>query len=404
MCGKNLTFWYCALCLLVASSSNPQQNFTDNKEKNNNLTVRYEIDANPTTNYGNKMKTLPYDLYKKSTNNTQYEDMQYESRIISSNDREDDNSIQFKLDTHSIQNHEGDKQIRMESSTNSTNGNHKRNFTTQEIYENLMRIEEKNDSTSYEFSGNFSKDSNIKIVVSYEMCFNITCIQLCCPLGDRLVDNECLSEGNKYFFPNVYGYTNDSLQSENKTVNELFQLVVYDPCQNKDRFSDDYQYDFMFFANGSLYLPYYKIFVKSTSYCLAIVDGDKYEAIICSETCDNIFITTTDNDISSIEDDDMYDFDDDEDDVNDLDDIINISFRIMSMSFLVPIFLIYSILPELRNVHGFLLRNYSGALFVTNTIYIVNILIIGEADAVHYTVCITVATNRNPNRLNTIPK
>ncbi|KAM0724376.1 G-protein coupled receptor Mth2 [Formica fusca] len=394
MYGKNLKnlFWYCALFFFVVSLSKSQQNFTSNEEKNDNLIVRYEIVADSTTNYDNEMKTLLYDLYKKTTNNMQYEDMQYESRTISTSN-EDDDSIQFKLSTYSIQNHKDDKQISMEPRTNSTNANHKSNFTLHEIYGNLMSIEDKNDSTSHEFYENSSKDSNMSNIIPYEMCFNITCIQLCCPLGDRLVDNKCLSEGNKYFLPYVYGYMNDSLQSENKTVDELFQLVVYDPCQDEDRFYDHYLYDYIFFANGSLYLSYYEKFITSTSYCLAVVDEDKYEVTVCSESADNIFITTTDNDISSIEDDDMYDFDDDEDDVDDVDyhiiNIIKLSSNIMSISLLVPIFLVYSILPELRNVHGLMLCNYSGTLSVAYTLDIVHFLI--EADAVSYSICITVA-------------
>ncbi|XP_029662738.1 G-protein coupled receptor Mth2-like [Formica exsecta] len=386
MCGKNLAFWYCALFLFVASSSKSQQNFTNNTEKNDNLTVRYEIDADFTTNYNDDTKTPRNDLYKKSDNDTQYEDTQYESRTTSmSNDRKDDDSMQIKLDTHSIQN-EDDKQILMEPRTNSSNANHKKYFASQEIYENLMRIEAKNDSTLHEFYENSSKDSNISNIIPYEMCYNITCIQLCCPLGNRLIDDECLSEENKYFFPNVYGYTNDSWQSENKTVDKLFQLVVYDPCQDEDRyrFPDNNENDYMFFANGSLYLSYYEIFAKSTSYCLAVVDGDKYEVITCSKIFDEIINTTTHDDISSIEDDDMYHFDD---------DIINISSNIVSISLLVPMFLVYSILPELWNVHGFMLCNYSGALSIAYTIDIVDILskISFEADAIHYSVCITFA-------------
>lgn len=75
MCGKNLMFWYCALFLLAASLSKSQQNFTDNEKKNDNLTVRYDINAYSTTNYRDKMKTPRYDLYEKSNNDTQYEDM-----------------------------------------------------------------------------------------------------------------------------------------------------------------------------------------------------------------------------------------------------------------------------------------------------------------------------------------
>ncbi|XP_070163174.1 G-protein coupled receptor Mth2-like [Polyergus mexicanus] len=340
MCEKNFTFWYCSFLLLVASSSKSQEKSTSNEEKNDNLTIRYELDVNSTTNYGDEMKTLRYNLYEKCTNNTQYDDStQYESRItFTNNDYENDDAIQYKLDMHSVQKHVDDKQIPMEPCTNLTNANHKNNFTSLEIYGNLM-----------------SKDK----------CCNITCIQLCCPLGDRLVDDKCVPEKNKYFFPYVYGYVNDSLQSENKRVDELFQLVVYDPCQNEDRYlhPDGHQYDYMFFANGSLYLSYYEIFAKS--YCLAVVSGNEYEVTICSEISDKIVNMINGG------------------------NIIYVIFHLMSIPFLVSIFLVYSILPELRNTHGFFLRNYSGALSIAYTIRIVTFLI--KADDIHYSVCISIA-------------
>ncbi|XP_070163447.1 G-protein coupled receptor Mth2-like [Polyergus mexicanus] len=378
MCGKYLMFWYCASFILVASSKS-QQNFTGNEEKNDNLAVRYEIDADYTINYSDEMKTLLHDLHKKSINNTQYEDMQYEFRTTSMSN-EDDDLIRFKLGTYSIHNHEDDKQISMEPRTVSTNANHKSNFMSHEIYGNLMSIEDKNDSTSHEFYENSSKDSNISNIIPYEMCFSITCIQLCCCLGDRLVDNKCLSKEDKYFLPYLYEYTNDS-QNENKTVDELFQLVVYDPCQDKNRSlnCDGHQKNYVLFANDSLYLSYYEKFIKSTSYCLAVVDPDKYEATICSEIADNIlYITTIDNDTSSIEDDVYY-------------HIIKTSSWIVSISLFASIFLVYSILPELRNRHGFMLRNYSGALSVAYTILIVEELSLINVNAIPYSVCVIYA-------------
>ncbi|KAL6420598.1 hypothetical protein ACFW04_014643 [Cataglyphis niger] len=293
--------------------------------------------------------------------------MQYESRLTSvhtNNNREDDDSIQFKFDTHSIQNHEDNKQIPMER-TNSTNVNYKKNFTSQEIYENLMRVEEESNPAS--LLENSSKDRSLKNIVSYKMCFNITCIQLCCPLGDRLVDNKCFPEKKRYFFPNIYGYTNDSLQSENKTVDELFQLVVYDPCQDENHILLP-DHNFTFFANGSLYLSYHKIFVKSSLYCLGVARGNKYEMTVCSKTAEEIFITTNNVDDS---------------------EIIFISFDIVCILFMVSIFLVYSILPELRNVHGFMLCNYSGALCVTYTTTIMNVLF--YSNSIHDSICIIFA-------------
>lgn len=110
--------------------------------------------------------------------------------------------------------------------------------------------------------------------------------QLCCPLADRLIDDKCIFGENKYPpLPNVYGY-------KNVRMDELFQLVIYDPCQEKHFLLPENYNDYMIFANGSLYLYYYKIFVKSTSYCLAVINEDVMFVItICSEICDEILKT-----------------------------------------------------------------------------------------------------------------
>lgn len=381
MCGKNFKKFSCYALLLLVASSISAQNFTSNEEKNDNITMGSELDAlESTTNYDDKINTLRYDLYEKSSNNTQYDNIQYEFRVTSTSN--DDDSIRYKLSTPPVQNHVDDKQIPMESQMNSTNANYKRNFTSQRIYENLMNIEDKKNSTLHEFVEISNKDSNINNIVSYETCKhdNIICIQLCCSLGERLNANndKCIPEKIEYILPNVYEYTNDSLQSESKTVDKLFQLTIYDSCLKTDHFllPDGYQYDYKFFANGSLYLSYYKIFAELTSYCLAIIDGNKFEVIICLENLNKISKSTnvpnnTDNQINNLK-------------------TIHVSFHIVSILFLVLVFLVYSILPDLRNVHSFMLRNYSGALSIAYTIDIANILI--TTNAVEYPICVTIGT------------
>ncbi|XP_072744286.1 G-protein coupled receptor Mth2-like isoform X2 [Anoplolepis gracilipes] len=254
------------------------------------------------------------------------------------------------------------------------NENSKINFTSQRIYRDLIGIEGNNNTTSYEtFDKTSNGNDNKYNIVPYEMCANITCIPLCCPLGNRLDDknNKCISENITHLFPKVY--TNDSLQSEKK-VDELFQLTVYDPCiQTDDNHSllpNGYENDYKIFTNGSIYLSYYKKFVKSTPYCLAVVEGINVEVALCVKTSNEIKSEDTNKLIESNK-------------------IIFVSFHIVCILFLVPVFLVYSILPELRNVHGFMLRNYSGALSVAYTIDIVTILI--KADVVQYPVCLTVA-------------
>jgi len=327
----------CSVLLLVISLSKSQQNSIN---KDDNLTIRYEINADSTTNYNDEIIT--HDLHKKFMNNTQND-----KEFYTNDNREDNDLIQHKRYKHSMQNKD-DEQKSMKSNTNSTNDvNHKRNFT-QEVYENVI---EKNDSMSLEVFKNSSKDTNETNIVPKEMCHNDTCIRFCCSLGERIVDDNCSPEEFEYIFPKVY--TNDSTQSE-KRVNELF--VIYDWCQEGQLLPVRFQYDYKIFTNGSIYLPYYEIFVESTSYCLAVVNGSEFQVTYYSETNDK--------------------------------DIMKISSYIVSILLLGSVFLVYSILPELRNVHGFMLRNYCGALFVVYGIRFVHFLI--ESDDVQYAVCVTI--------------
>ncbi|EFN72443.1 hypothetical protein EAG_07208, partial [Camponotus floridanus] len=85
--------------------------------------------------------------------------------------------------------------------------------------------------------------------------------------------------------------------------------------------------------------PYFDIFVESASYCLA-VDHNQFDAIICLEAVKE----TIDEKMDMI--DEL---------INDMLDeelkILYLSCRIVSMLCLLTTFVVYSILPELRNIH-----------------------------------------------------
>ncbi|XP_029160344.1 uncharacterized protein LOC114932349 [Nylanderia fulva] len=313
----------CSVLFLIISLSKSQQNSTN---RDDNLTIRYEINVDSTTNYNDEIITLRHNLDKNLMNNTQNYKMQHE--FLMNNNREDNDLIQHKRYKHSVQNKD-DEQKSMKSDTNSTNVNHERNFTPQKVYENVI---EKNDSMSLEVFKNSSKDANETNIVPNEMCHNDTCIRFCCFFGERIVDDNCSPEEFEYIFPKIY--TNDSTQSE-KRVNELFDLSIYDTCQ-EDYYllPEGFQYDYKIFTNGSIYLPYYEIFVESSSYCLAVVNGSEFQVTYCSETYDKIE-EITDND----------------EPLNSDKDILRISADIVSILLLGLVFLVYSILPELRNLH-----------------------------------------------------
>ncbi|XP_029659264.1 G-protein coupled receptor Mth2-like isoform X1 [Formica exsecta] len=337
-----------------------------------------EIDANAIKNYDDEMKTVRDDLHKNFIKDVQYNDIQYEYHIKNNNQRDND-SVQYKHVTDSIKNHVNDNQMLVELRTNSTNVNRKKDSMSQEIYRNLT-MERQNDSILYGFH-KFS-DGDKYNIVPYKICDNITCIRLCCPLGDRLIDDKCISGENKYYFPNVYIHMNDSWQSGNKKLDELFQLIVHDPCEETKRFlfdSDNNSTRYIFFANGSLYLPYYDTFVESTSYCLAVVNRDKFVMTICLETYNKLINKKINESMNNIIDDDI------------LDDVIFICLRIISMLFLLTTFLVYSILPEVRNIHAFMLRRYSGLMFVTYMIDITDNNSLINTMALGYPICITIA-------------
>ncbi|KYM98041.1 G-protein coupled receptor Mth2 [Cyphomyrmex costatus] len=236
----------------------------------------------------------------------------------------------------------------VELRANSTKANEKINFTL--FHENLMQIED----TSYKLSEKFYEDDVEKNIVPHEMCENITCIPLCCPFGNRLkitrindtIKEECIIAGNiNYIFPDVYEYVlNDSIPIGGKKLNQIFPLTIHDPChyqrfvlEPKIKSSDEY----IFLSNGSLYQPNIDDHIV-TSYCLAIWDNDdKYDVTVCFEF-------------------------ESEDVLEEKNDGIPVGL-IVSLPFLLATFVVYSILPELWNMHGYTLRGYVGSLFVAYT-------------------------------------
>ncbi|XP_029176127.1 probable G-protein coupled receptor Mth-like 10 [Nylanderia fulva] len=309
--------------------------------------------------------------------------MEYEFSTISTNiDRDNVDLILHNLKRRSAQNHEDDDKILTSSHINSTNVNHKKNSTSQKVYENLL---EKNYSMSNKVFENSTKHGNESNIVPYETCYNTTCILFCCPFGYsmRANDSQCIPEKMKYVFPNVYEYTNDLMQNESKRVDEFFQLAVYDPCLKARRSTvhDGHQYEYKIFANGSIYLPYYKILFKSTystSYCLAVLleRESRFEVTYCSEISDEVFRNALKQKLPEF---------------SWITQLINIysSLILVGVLFLLAIFLVYYILPELQNEHGFMLRNYTAVAAIGFMIEVVRLSHIKEN--LSYPACITIA-------------
>ncbi|XP_011267009.1 G-protein coupled receptor Mth2-like [Camponotus floridanus] len=239
MCGKNLAFWYCILPF-TASSSVFWTNFISDNEEKDYSTV--QLDANTMMmkkrNYNDEEDR--YNFHENFTKNN--DDMQYMYSVNFTNNREHDDLIQYKFRAHAEKNHENDNQMLADN------------------------------------------------IVPYKMCDNITCIRLCCPFGNYLVNGKCIAEQGKFIFlENIYGYVNNSLNNENK--GELFLLVVHDPCPKTGHYLLNSYYN-TFLPNGSLYLPYYNTIIESTSYCFATVDNDIFAVNVCLESIKKIMNKT----------------------------------------------------------------------------------------------------------------
>ncbi|XP_020290917.1 G-protein coupled receptor Mth2-like isoform X2 [Pseudomyrmex gracilis] len=180
-------------------------------------------------------------------------------------------------------------------------------------------------------------------------------IQLCCPLGHRfsLKQEKCLVDNINVTFPNMYE-TDDPLH-------EVFDLVVRSPCNNKARhfmidpvnFPDSV---YGFFENASVYFLRVNYFIPSTKYCLATVNQERFDLIVCRK---HIAISV---------------------------DYVSAAIFI-SLPFLLITFVVYSILPEFQNIHGYMLRAYIASMFVTITILAVFLQLLLDNPVEDYSLC-----------------
>ncbi|XP_036138668.1 G-protein coupled receptor Mth2 isoform X2 [Monomorium pharaonis] len=280
------------------------------------------------------------------------DEMQYKTDINStrSNKENYDNNSK-RYESHDYIRIDCEKSKQMKFDANSTEIN---DSMLQEI-KYLSKIKNESNFTTYE-DGNSNTDYNIKtIIVPNEACHNVTCIQFCCPFDNKLtMKGNCVEKGNgSFFLPAVYKYENDS---ENKK-NQLLYLTVRDPCvlQGFGRSLLDFK-TYKFLIDGSLYQNTDKL-ILPTSYCFAILGRDIYDVIVCNnKTKLPIYVSAC---------------------------------LLVSLPFLLLTFVIYSILPELQNMHGYTLRAHVASLFITYAIMYFGQQVSGLADDT--TFCISLA-------------
>ncbi|XP_015436131.1 PREDICTED: G-protein coupled receptor Mth2-like [Dufourea novaeangliae] len=177
-------------------------------------------------------------------------------------------------------------------------------------------------------------------------------VHLCCPLESRMIKNSCLTlETNVTIrFPPLYRSNSFDLLDASPTP-KSFRLAVRDPCDGGPRYRlvpETYDEDaFLLLDNGAVYRPNGNVILPPSEYCLGRVDVDKYDVVLCFEADD-------------------YDETGESNGTN-----IIVSFPIgliVSVPFLLATFIVYSLIPELKNMHGRTLRCYVGSLLIAYTV------------------------------------
>ncbi|XP_076649672.1 G-protein coupled receptor Mth2 isoform X1 [Halictus rubicundus] len=177
-------------------------------------------------------------------------------------------------------------------------------------------------------------------------------VTLCCPLGNRLTQTGCErvakntsdhGNGVRVRFPALYRSEGTfELLDESPSV-ETFRFVVVNFCDTGTRYSlspEDFPEDeYKLLDNGTIYRPPNDILLNQTDYCLGRFYLDKYEVLLCGDALSEEPPT-------------------------------NVKFgvpygMILSCPFLLLTFLVYTVVPELGNMHGRTLRGYVGALLVS---------------------------------------
>ncbi|KZC04727.1 G-protein coupled receptor Mth2 [Dufourea novaeangliae] len=178
------------------------------------------------------------------------------------------------------------------------------------------------------------------------------CSAIGCPLESRMIKNSCLTlETNVTIrFPPLYRSNSFDLLDASPTP-KSFRLAVRDPCDGGPRYRlvpETYDEDaFLLLDNGAVYRPNGNVILPPSEYCLGRVDVDKYDVVLCFEADD-------------------YDETGESNGTN-----IIVSFPIgliVSVPFLLATFIVYSLIPELKNMHGRTLRCYVGSLLIAYTV------------------------------------
>lgn len=166
-----------------------------------------------------------------------------------------------------------------------------------------------------------------------------TPIPLCCPPESRKKSKTCIKTNDTFHFPPLYDSYSFELLNDSPTI-EAFDWTVRDPCNGRDEYRlqpEEIPEDaFMLLDNGSIYHPNMSLTTDPDSYCFGILDKDTYDVVLC--------FSAEDSPKSPVQ--------------------VIFAGMIISALFLLATFVVYTVLPELKNMHGRTLRGYVGSLLV----------------------------------------
>lgn len=174
-------------------------------------------------------------------------------------------------------------------------------------------------------------------------------ISLCCSVDTFLTGNDCVKNTTSPTTVKLPAIYEVDLEPANVIANdEHFHLMIWNPCVGRNRYSLNprkYQDEkWYLLSNGSILRPLAEVLEDSLlnydQYCLARVQ--KYEFLEYL-----VFFCE-----------DAYPEDDDDGDV------VYAYGMLASVPFLTATYLIYWLLPDLRNLHGLTLRGYVACLTI----------------------------------------
>ncbi|XP_032664897.1 probable G-protein coupled receptor Mth-like 3 [Odontomachus brunneus] len=245
----------------------------------------------------------------ENQSNSTYEDKQQDDMMHDRDMRDDKDSVQDEFDNNYTKN---------------LDENGSQNVPA-ELRDKSTETSDGNSTTSQLRLGSNSNETNSK------NCNETVCIPICCELGYRIINDICTPDDSEYDFPEVH--------ETGKKVNEVFPLFVSNLCV-KGHYFDSVLYPedkYIILTNGSVQ-TLLNSSIDPTSYCFAVMNNSKYELIMCYD----ITFTTVDKLVQFT--------------------LVFIG-TFVSLLFLLLTFVVYTILPDLWNMHGYILRGYIGSLF-----------------------------------------